>query len=409
MAADSTTPDFDTASTFEVAVTASCSDCSNTMNEFCVSTSCEQGRRAYQEDTFFVGENVVGIFDGHGGSRVSKLAQTVFAEEQPNTEDEIRNVFNRVADLTSDDVTGSTAIVVGIDRDAGVASVGNLGDSPCLVIYKNGTIERLSIDHTPDNERQRIRAAGQRVIRNRIIGGCGSIAVSRAFGDAVFPAVISEGSFRTESLDNVVCIIICSDGVTDGLKDDEIRDVVLGAPNDTAANSLTKAAMRSRGWKGDNTTVVVVWIDQSETVGPVTVVNEEGDIVPIEAWPAMAHILRDDSDRHAIEWNLVIDSTGVIIDCKSGLYFRKSEFYFDILIRLLPTQHHCVSTISRTLGRILDESLTEADDYIGPDLDVCLGQAVSAGVISIPMAQQIQIWWSDGSTPGATADGETVP
>jgi serine/threonine protein phosphatase PrpC len=371
-------------------------DVPDSTNPYTTSFSCEQGLRRYQEDKFFIGGSVWGVFDGHGSSRVSTTVRDAFVMREPRTEADLRQAFDELAKVTNDEYTGTTAVVLGIDGN--VASVGNLGDSPCLVIYKDNAIKRWSTDHTPDNEKERIQDEGFTVYNNRIRSGLGSIAVSRAFGDVTFPAVISEGSFDTFPLDDVVCIILCSDGVTDGLTDEEIRDVVLGAPIKSAANILVDAAMKSPGWKGDNTTAIVNWIDQ---IASVTVVTRDGEIVPTECWPEIATLLHHNPSIR--KWKLVVD-TGVMIECESGENTRRSELYFDLMTLLFPTQLDHAAKIAYTLGQIWDEDMTLIEyDYTDPELALSLDRAVSSGTLSASMAQQVQIWWHDEIDRRSTA------
>lgn len=390
-----------------------------------ISSCCMQGQRPYQEDMFFIKKNngiSIGIFDGHGGSSVSQQARDMFMAEEPITAICIEKVFNDVAENTKLHDCGSTAVVVGIDLETEHANIGNLGDSPCLVIRVDGSIERVTVDHVPNNEKARIQSTGDFVFMGRIDKGYQSIAISRAFGDVSFSSVISDATFRTISLKDVICIVICSDGVTDGLTDDRICDIILETPRDASAATLVESAIHGKNWKGDNTTAIVVWIDpnsyselvlkcenSAQMITTVSVVDENGCVVPPESWPLIADILTQYKKRGFKNWRIVIKD-GVVDDAeydeitfkdcvvqphkRPGFYSTlKSNIYGEMLRTFLPEHTNDVEVISHILGMLWDESLTPIKLVPdNSDFKVSLALAVEYGVLSDTVMHQISDW-----------------
>ncbi|EAS02121.2 protein phosphatase 2c (macronuclear) [Tetrahymena thermophila SB210] len=151
------------------------------------------------------------IYDGHGGSNCSDflrdnlhlfIVRDEFFPSNP-TEAIKRGIqfaeqsFLQTAESNMDR-SGSCAIIVMILDD--VAYTVNIGDSRAIVSLRNGqSIESLSIDHKPEDERQRIEAAGGKVYQatvntqNLMFQGVkinpphrvfpGKLSVSRTIGD----------------------------------------------------------------------------------------------------------------------------------------------------------------------------------------------------------------------------------
>ena len=120
------------------------------------------------------------------------------------------------------DHCGSTAVVAIIRHEAphNILYVGNVGDSRAT-LSKNGTAERLSIDHkaTDPQEIARVKSVGGSIMDNRVAGG---LAITRAMGD------MSYKSFGVSCSPFVVrhvlrpfdkYLIMGSDGVWDTISD----------------------------------------------------------------------------------------------------------------------------------------------------------------------------------------------
>ncbi|KAL5814356.1 hypothetical protein ACOSQ3_025148 [Xanthoceras sorbifolium] len=178
---------------------------------------------------------------------------------------------------------GSTAVVVMVGEEELV--VANCGDSRA-VLYRGGVALPLTRDHKPDrpDEKERVEAAGGRVIDwngSRVLG---VLATSRSIGDQYLkPYVISEPEVtareRTESDD---FIIIATDGLWDVVSNEFACEVVRRYLNgqlkmrarkevsgaEGAALLLAELAM-ARGSR-DNISVLVVELKRYSTSSTTT-------------------------------------------------------------------------------------------------------------------------------------------
>lgn len=131
--------------------------------------------------------------------------------------------------------------------------VGNVGDSRAYLM-DSGDITQITRDHTAEQEMidrgtLDVQSAGIAVA---------SHVLTRVIGDPddppqidVFPRI---GSFRLHD-GNV--LLLCSDGLQNGVEDDEIHDIVCSTENiDTAAEALVRAAWH--GGSADNISVLLL-------------------------------------------------------------------------------------------------------------------------------------------------------
>jgi protein phosphatase 2C family protein 2/3 len=178
---------------------------------FCVVSM--QGWRMSQEDAHFAhltlplppplegrGVSMFGVFDGHGGSAVSKyVAENLWINiaSQPTFQkgdylNAIKQGFYQTdnaanaSPLVDCEQTGCTAIVAMVTQ-SNALFVGNAGDCRA-VLSCGGTALALSLDHKADAEMEqnRITAAGGLVQDGRVMG---DLAVSRSLGDFRFKRI----------------------------------------------------------------------------------------------------------------------------------------------------------------------------------------------------------------------------
>jgi serine/threonine protein phosphatase PrpC len=205
-----------------------------------------QGGRLYMEDDYIVrdGGRFAGVFDGHGGSDVSRYLRThlysYFRQAWKRLQSEIRSSSNsalvasalRMAlDRVEHDVLrndalesqGSTAVAVAIqeNKDGSRTLVSaNLGDSRA-VLCRNFTAVDLTRDHKPSDERERLRIEnlGENIIWDdygkvyRVHG----LSLSRAVGDRFAKPIVSgDVEIQVFPLTNDdEFIVLASDGLWD--------------------------------------------------------------------------------------------------------------------------------------------------------------------------------------------------
>ncbi|TKY71023.1 phosphatase 2C 8 [Spatholobus suberectus] len=270
------------------------------------------GRRRVMEDAVKVvpglvaaeqrsgGYDFFAVYDGHGGTLVANacrdrlhllVAEEVMGESAEKGLDWCEVMLSCFMKMDREigvgggggdgNTMGSTAAVVVVGKEEIV--VANCGDSR-TVLCRGGVAVPLSRDHKPDrpDEKERIEAAGGRVINwngNRVLG---VLATSRSIGDhCMKPFVISQPETnvyaRTESDEFVV---VASDGLWDVVSNKFVCEVVRSClrgqmrrnlkEEDSIISYATEAAAllaelaMARGSK-DNISVIVIQLKTTTT------------------------------------------------------------------------------------------------------------------------------------------------
>jgi len=224
--------------------------------DFRVSSAIMQGLRPEMEDGHSVQLSLenhpntayFGLFDGHNGAKASEWCQDHFHKYidkiDEYTEDKIKKCALEADKdfLSQNSVTDGTTAVFGLvtkveskKKKSFQLTVGNIGDSRCILV-KGGSsnedfeIMSLTVDHKPDGpeETQRIEKAGGLVARGRVDG---ILAVSRAIGDSRYKErtdlppeeqrVISVPAITRVDVGKNDFLLLCCDGVFEGLSDEE--------------------------------------------------------------------------------------------------------------------------------------------------------------------------------------------
>lgn len=145
---------------------------------------------------------------------------------------------------------GMGTTVVGLHVSDGIAAVANVGDSRIYRI-RRGEIEQLSADHTWVHEQvvagylsaEQARSHPLRNVVTRALGGESEVAID-----------VQEMAVEEADL-----FLLCSDGLTGMLRDEEIIELLRDEPPlEEACQNLIKAANEHGG--ADNITVVLVSI-----------------------------------------------------------------------------------------------------------------------------------------------------
>lgn len=217
--------------------------------------------RANNEDSFAPensgrspGPLLVVVADGMGGAAGGEVASQVAVEEvstgSGTITERIRRANNSVFDRSIADPAlagmGTTLTLVELGQD-GVARLGHVGDSRAY-IWRDRSMEQLTDDHTVVAEQiaaGRIRPSDaarhpQRSMLTRVLG--------------IAPEV--EVDFLDIRLQPGDRLLLCSDGLTGMLTDEQISALLAGCTPEEAVWSLVEAANRAGGH--DNVTVVVV-------------------------------------------------------------------------------------------------------------------------------------------------------
>jgi PPM family protein phosphatase len=237
-------------------------------------------RRRRNEDAFVLRPPLFAVADGMGGAQAgevaSRLAAAVLKETDETQLGEARvaeliqeanrRVFQRSREDAAASGMGTTMTVALVDEDAGRVAIGHVGDSRAYLI-REGRLEQLTDDHSLVAELVRSgrlspEEAGshpQRSVITRALGtepdvDVDTFAVEAAAGDLY---------------------LICSDGLTSMVEDDEILRITEHgrADLDETARELVQAA--NRGGGEDNITVVMFEIETAGNGDTATIALEE--------------------------------------------------------------------------------------------------------------------------------------
>ena len=227
-------------------------------------------KRRRNEDAYVVAPPLFAVADGMGGAQAgevaSKLAAAALEDTDPGrlTGPErvaslIQEANRRVHERSSVDPATSgmgTTMTVALVEDGGVV-IGHVGDSRAYLV-RDRRIEQLTEDHSLVNELlksgrlspEEAETHPQRSVITRAVGTDPDVDVD---------------SFIVETEDGDV-FLICSDGLTDMVGDEEILDVVDHNRDnlDRVTKQLVSAA--NRGGGEDNITVVAFSIRTLEGV-----------------------------------------------------------------------------------------------------------------------------------------------
>ena len=232
--------------------------------------------------------NLFGVFDGHGGSKVSRYLKSnlpdFFLIILKNNIYKNKNDFNSyvtgVYDFLQNNLKmkhpkaaeycGSTACVAvnTVDeKKKNILWVINVGDSRAVLCNKNGEAIKLTKDHKPNDpeEKKRIEQLGGKIKYDGSDWRVKTLSLSRAFGDLdccpYVTHVPSIDKFKINSKDKF--LIIACDGLWDALTNQNaveyIRDLHFKNFNGNYAKELANYALKKGSQ--DNVTVIVYFFD----------------------------------------------------------------------------------------------------------------------------------------------------
>jgi protein phosphatase len=238
-------------------------------------------RRRHNEDAYVVAPPLFAVADGMGGAQAgevaSKLAAAALEETDPGsiTGEErlvslIQEANRRVHERAAADPTTSgmgTTMTAALVEDS-VVIFGHVGDSRAY-LFRDGKLEQLTEDHSLVNELlksgklspEEAEAHPQRSVITRAVGTDPDVDVD---------------TFVVETREGDV-FLLCSDGLTDMIGDDDILAVVERFRDDLDRVTKSLISAANRGGGEDNITVVAFAIsaEGAETVRMPTVTDED--------------------------------------------------------------------------------------------------------------------------------------
>jgi PPM family protein phosphatase len=221
-------------------------------------------KRRRNEDSYVVAPPLFAVADGMGGAQAgeiaSRLAAAALEETDPGAlsgpekvtsliQEANRRVYARASADPSTSGMGTTMTVALVEGTE--VAIGHVGDSRAYLV-RDGSLEQLTEDHSLVNELlksgklspQEAEMHPQRSVITRAVGTDPDVDVD------AFIVSANEGDV----------FLLCSDGLTDMVRDDDILDTVERYHDDLdrATKSLISAA--NRGGGEDNITVIAFTI-----------------------------------------------------------------------------------------------------------------------------------------------------
>src|SRR5581483_6748630 len=225
-------------------------------------------KRRHNEDSYVVAPPLFAVADGMGGAQAgevaSKLAAAALEETDPGAlagperltqliQEANRRVYERATADPSTSGMGTTMTVALVE--GAEVTIGHVGDSRAYLV-RNGALEQLTEDHSLVNEllksgklsREEAETHPQRSVITRAVG--------------TDPDVDVDAFVVTADVGDI--FLLCSDGLTDMVRDEDILELVERHHEDLDRLTKSLVAAANRGGGEDNITVVAFAIAPGE-------------------------------------------------------------------------------------------------------------------------------------------------
>ena len=260
-------------------------------------------RRRQNEDAFVCDPPLFAIADGMGGAQAGELASRLAAAaieeagaavaDGEGVVGGVSAAYARVFVRGRTDPTvagmGTTATVALVDEPTGTMTLAHVGDSRAYR-YRDGELEQLTTDHSLVAElvrTGRLTEAEAAVHPHRSV-------ITRALGTEADVEVDT----RTLELAAGDVVLLCSDGLSAMVRDDEIARLLESAGGDpyVAAETLVQAANAAGG--DDNVTVVLFEVVEGSPRPQPPPSPDELDAVSVGPDDVTSEAVLDDVRRH---------------------------------------------------------------------------------------------------------------
>ena len=225
--------------------------------------------------------NFFGIYDGHGGTWVSKYLKknipNYYLDKKfspPFSQEYHQKVFQLIqSQLLKNTLgysNGSTCLLNLMYKYENTIHMNiiNLGDSRLSIVYTNGTSSAITRDHKPDDsiEKSRIEKMGGNIYKDsESVVRIGDLSLSRAFGDGDNAPYISQKPdvfYKKITLDTKYIIMGC-DGLWDVINSEEIGQIIntitKSNPENLAVELANLAVVKG---STDNISIIVIEVIQ---------------------------------------------------------------------------------------------------------------------------------------------------
>jgi protein phosphatase len=238
-------------------------------------------QRSANEDSFFVRAPIFVVADGMGGAQAGEVASKAAADAfdrdlpsgapEPFLRETIEAANRQIHELARDDPSrtgmGTTITAAIVNAESEEVSIGHVGDSRAYRL-RGGRLERLTRDHSLVEE---MRRKGQLTDAQAEDHPQRSI-ITRALG----PEPEVEVDVQTVPASPGDVFLICSDGLTTMLGEEEIARLLGGATSmDAAVRALIEEANRAGG--RDNITALAFRLE--DAAAPAGVSREDATLI----------------------------------------------------------------------------------------------------------------------------------
>jgi len=234
-------------------------------------------QRRANEDSFFARAPLFVVADGMGGAQAGEVASRLAAEtfaaglhgegtSEQRLEARVREANSRIHELSQGDraLNGMGTTITAAYLDGDELSLAHVGDSRAYLL-RDGELTRLTRDHTLVEELVR---RGELTEQEAAEHPQRSI-ITRALG----PEPDIDVDLRTHRVHAGDVLLLCSDGLTGMIGEDEVERILGGARSlRDAGRALVDAANEAGG--RDNITVVLFRVDEAGALAPTDGVEE---------------------------------------------------------------------------------------------------------------------------------------
>lgn len=196
-----------------------------------------------------------GVFDGMGGEECGEVASYIAAKKAAETKltsksvslltEYCQNANTAICEYAKENLVssmGTTAAMLLFSRDE--ITLCNIGDSKVFRL-SDGVITQISIDHVV------VSVFGKKAPLSQNLG----IPPT----ELIIEPYLSQGGYKQGDK-----YLICSDGLTDMLSTEEIRELWTNNPQKEAAKKLVDQALKNGG--KDNITIILLEIKQKKNI-----------------------------------------------------------------------------------------------------------------------------------------------
>lgn len=207
-----------------------------------------------------------GVFDGHGGGQIAKLASEkipeIFSEkikQELSIEKAFQKTYSQFSEMAKEELIGSTALSFFLTGNK--MTVANIGDGR-LIIADRGHSKQLTTDHNVRDEKElkRLKEHGARVYNHYVIRDLSGVNVTRAFGDLFFKdsGIISEPDIFEIDLQENSVVIMGSDGIWSILTNEKVASLAISGTAEEIAKRILAGIFAKPEEPFDNISMIVI-------------------------------------------------------------------------------------------------------------------------------------------------------